>query len=566
MKNRNGLNFNNIKNLSSIFIRDNNNYLKLFNKNKSINRKSILFWILIILIFAISYLSYEIMKFLIKVNKPEIFINSYFLFLEILIIMQTIMLCTNIFYFSKDIENILPLPIKPIEILISKFNTILFMIYNTEFLFGLIPLLIYGFFINAKMIFFIKLILGLIIFPIFPILLVSALMMLIMQITKIFKNKDILQLIISLILISIIMLGMFFVFKDIVNNNQIDDEKVQTVIDSINMKILNINKYFVTINTTINIIIDNNMVLFLKNILYLFVSIFLILMLFIISGNKLYLKQLLKASFYTKIIKKKEIDLNKKIKNNSINKTIIIKEFKLLLKNPLFFIQCIYPVIILLITFSILFSALMPKIMELLNTEEYVEIMQDMKFDIEAVCIIIGLTQIINLFNYTSITAFSRDGKDAYIIKYLPIELYKQFVFKNSPQIFLNSMISTCLLSLIFYKIPAIGLKYFIPILIISILFNSVNSYILSFIDLQMPKLKWDSEYEILKNNKNKLLQYVLIVLNIMVLILIKNIFIDSNLYLIEVLFIIIVFLFLIFILINLLIKKYSNKLFKNIN
>ena len=51
---------------------ENNNYLRLFNKDKSINRKSMMLWILIILIFAISYLSYAVMKFLIK--RPEIYV------------------------------------------------------------------------------------------------------------------------------------------------------------------------------------------------------------------------------------------------------------------------------------------------------------------------------------------------------------------------------------------------------------------------------------------------------------------------------------------------------------
>ena len=111
---------NNIRNLSNIFIKDNNYYLKIFKDDKNTNKKSLMFWVITVLIFAISYLSYEIIKYLIKIEQPEIFINSYFLFLEILIIIQTITLCTNVFYFSKDIENILPLPFKPIEILISK--------------------------------------------------------------------------------------------------------------------------------------------------------------------------------------------------------------------------------------------------------------------------------------------------------------------------------------------------------------------------------------------------------------------------------------------------------------
>ena len=126
------INFNNIKNLSKIFILDNDQYLNLIDKkNKTINKKSFMAWIILILIFAISWLSQMAMKGLIKVGKPEIFLNGYFLFMQILIIIQSIMLCTNIFYFSKDIEDILFLPIKPIEILISKINTLIFILYNT---------------------------------------------------------------------------------------------------------------------------------------------------------------------------------------------------------------------------------------------------------------------------------------------------------------------------------------------------------------------------------------------------------------------------------------------------
>ena len=133
----------NIFNLSKIFIKENENIL--LNK---INKKSLMFWIYVVLIFALTYLSSEIVTYIKRMGKPEIFINGVLLFINILVIIRTILVSLNVFYFSKNIENILHLPLKPIEILIAKFNTLLFMNYQIELIFGIIPLLIYGLYLN----------------------------------------------------------------------------------------------------------------------------------------------------------------------------------------------------------------------------------------------------------------------------------------------------------------------------------------------------------------------------------------------------------------------------------
>lgn len=560
------INFNNIKNLTNIFIKDNNYYLKLFDyRNKKINKKSLMFWILVILIFAITYLSYEVMKFLVKINKPEIFINAYFLFSSILIIFQTIMVCTNIFYFSKDIENIIHLPLKPVEILISKFNTIVFMLYSTEIIFILIPLIVYGVFINAGLLFLMRLILSLAIFPVLFASVISIIMMFFMQLLKNFRNKDMIQTVISLVLVVLIVFAAYIIINNIFSN-QVSEDNISGFVDEMNLKIKGINNYFIIINPIIKFIEDKNLFVSIFDLIKIILIDILSFIIFILLGNKIYLKQLLKYSFYTKNKKEISLNLKSKLKKNNISKTFIKKEFNLLFKNPIFFIQCVYPVIMLMVTLVILIVTLIPKIYGLLQTEEYSNIFEGMSFDIEAACIIIGITQVIGLLNYSSVTAFSREGKDAYTMKYLPVSLYKQFIFKNIPQVFLNSMISFCLVGLIFGMISEIPRIYFIPITIITILFNLINSYILSIIDLLMPKLKWDSEYEILKNNKNKLLQYVLIVLNIIFIIYLKKLFMEVEFELKNIFLIIILFLFILFFVFNVYIKKNINKLFRNIN
>lgn len=555
--------FKNIINLSTVYIKENNESLKIFNfKTRKFNKKNIIFWTYVILLFGITYVSYEAVEYFKKIGKPEIFLNGYFLFLEIIIIFKTIMLSINVFYFSKDIENVLYLPLKPVEILISKFNILLYMNYEIELMFGLIPFLIYGIYNSLQLIYFINLILILIIFPIFATLIVSIIMIFLMKSIKLFRNKDFMQIIISFILITVFMLFFNNVMRYMFNNIDNIQNNQQETLNLINDKIIKMNKCFLTIYPSTKILLVNN----LKAIIYYFELIIINLFgfgVFYFFGNKLYLEQLLKANFYFKPKKNKKIKIYKKAKKNLIGISYLKKEIKLLTRNPLFFIQSIYPVILIIIVASILIIALVPQYRNLMQMEQYKEQFKDVKFDIEAVCIIIGLVQITTLFNYCSITAFSREGKSAYCIKILPVSLQKQFVLKNIPQIFFNTICSIIILIIINLKIPEISCKYFYIMFIISFLMIIINSFILTLIDLLMPKLEWDSEYEILKNSKNKLLQYVLIVFNILFLNYIEKIFKNYNLD--KSLYILIGILFLILIIFNILFSKFKNKLYKNI-
>ena len=230
----------------------------------------------------------------------------------------------------------------------------------------------------------------------------------------------------------------------------------------------------------------------------------------------------------------------------------------------MFFIQCIYPVIIITFLIVVFAVSLIPVFRDVLQKEEFNEIRESLRFDIEAVCLIIGTVQIVGLFNYTAITSFSREGKNAYIIKILPIDLFRQFIYKSIPQITVNALDSIIIFLVINFKIPEIGITYILIMFVLSIILIIINSFILCLIDLFMPKLDWDGEYEILKNNKNKILQYVLIVFNILFLILIKGIFkkVELNISLVIILAIFIVIL----VSVGFIINKNKRNLFRRIN
>ena len=66
----------NIMNLSKLYIKENDPSLKIIDmKTKKFNKKSILFWVYLILFFGTFYISSEIVQYTKRIGKPEIFLN-----------------------------------------------------------------------------------------------------------------------------------------------------------------------------------------------------------------------------------------------------------------------------------------------------------------------------------------------------------------------------------------------------------------------------------------------------------------------------------------------------------
>ena len=291
----------NIINLSKLYIKENDPSLKIIDmKTKKFNKKSILFWVYLILFFGTFYISSEIVQYTKRIGKPEIFLNSFLLFIEILVIMRTVIISMNVFYFSKDIENVLHLPIKPIEILIAKLNTVLFMNYELELLFAAVPLLNYGIYNNAELSYIFNLILLLVIFPTFAVLVVSLIMLILMKTIKLFKNKELMQFIIGFLFMFVLLFfsnkALTYTFK----NAEYINENQELVLNNINNNIVKINSYFLNIKPTANILQEKGIFKILFNYLKLIFINVIAFLIFIYLGDKLYLKQLLKANFYIK--------------------------------------------------------------------------------------------------------------------------------------------------------------------------------------------------------------------------------------------------------------------------
>lgn len=531
--------------LTKIFVKDFYQSTKIVDmETKKLNKKSMYLWILVVLGVAMIYISYKAIHWFIMAGQPEIFINIYIPLIIIFLMFQIAIICTNIFFFSKDIEFILPLPVSSKELLISKFNVILLLTYITEILFG-IPLILYGFLNFTSFWYFLNLILVIILLPIVFVAIIGLISIIFMKLFSFIKNKTVLQNVISTILI----ICLLFIENNLISN------------------LGNLQQLSIFIKPIVELLTVNDMGTKIKDAFLLFSIDIISIFVFTFICKKLYLKIILNniTSIKRRIkrAEKKEVKIGNK--NNKTWKSYVKKEIKMLFKKPIFFMQTVFPVIMILVTIIMIANVFIPAIDVAIESDETIkEGLASLEFNSEMICVILGILQCLFSISSISLTAISREGKNAIFIKYIPVSYYRQFLYKNVLQVVLNIIVSLIMLYIIYYYIPKIGLLNILLIFIISIFINLINSYLMLLIDLKRPYLNWTSEHSVVKKNDNKSFQYALTIILILVYMYLSNIF--KNINVIITLILEIIIFMIVFVIIDRIIKKKSNKLFDNIN
>ena len=524
------------------------------------NKKSTYFWLLIIVMVAIGILSNYILSFLQQYGQTGIFLDVIFAMLLLIMFMQSIILSINVFYFSKDIEYFLPLPLRPMELMLSKFNTIMLVLYGSEAIFALIPLCLYGTTINLGIIYYPLLLIALLLLPILPTLIVSVLSLFLMQIMKFIKNKNVFQILITLLFIVIIVVAEIFYIKAVIempNDNEMNEEML------VNMQNVakKINSSFLVVNPLISVLKDQNIWLNLIKVIGIYAIGFIILF---FIGSKLYIKGVFKATQYSKKKVSKKIDIQSSVKITSPKVAYLKNEFRGLFRSPIFFMQGIFPVCMTMI--ALVFVIVFFKFNVIDKSQELVQSFSELKLNGEGASLILIACQIFFSFINISITSISRQGKNAVFMKYIPVNLYTQFLLKNVPQIAFSTVFAIIIILMAKLLFPAIQLLDMLILFVISMIIGVLNSFLMMIVDIKRPNLDWNAEIEVIKQNENKLFQYVWSIVTVVILMYTKNLFADNfNLY-IAYLVLFTIFTILL-ILVNVYVKKQidKNKLFNKI-
>lgn len=520
------------------------------------NKKAIFIYLLsyLIMIGYAAYFGYFITTILLGINMESAAPTLFLAVTLALLIFQNIISSINLLFFSKDGAHILPLPISSKKLLIAKINCLLLTEYISSAILLLPQLIAFGIVLKVGILYYIYALIVFILFPILPIALIVSIMSIIMRFTKIIRSRDISQYI-------TIIVTLIIVFTTTGYSSKMEDEAYseQVTADVVAASLVanKTSNVFPTIKPASDALNNYNNIEGLKNILILLAETISIYTIFIIISEKFFSNVLLNISSNGRRIKK-SINNEKEFKVKSPIRSFISKEFKILRRNSVYFIQCILP------SFVIPLIILIPLVIAINEGgEEAVELLKvfSSEFSPFSVAIRLIIIQTFYCFSYISITSISREGKDILFYKTIPIDYYKQIKYKSMPGIILGILPTIIIVLFDFYINKFINIDIDISLLLISILTNILINHLLIIVDLKHPKLIWTNEYAVVKQNINMIFNFVFVGISVLIILSISYIISNTYLYVIALLIIFGVLNYII----DIYLKKKGSKLFQKI-
>lgn len=512
---------------------------KLFLKNSFSNmdarmgistksKSKILIYGILFLYFAglIIFLGYNLLDGLIAIHQETIFVGMILFMIFGLGIIQTIFSSINILYFTKDSEYLLPLPLKPYQIILARTNVMLIAEYVIIFLIGFIPLVMYGILTGAGIVYYLTMILSVILVPILPVLLISMLVMFIMSFAKLTKNRNRFQLFATLLVLAIIIalsISTSGMKQDLTN-----EEMAQMVVQANGMIEL-VKGYVPTVDYLMEALTTNSLFTAIVEVLKTLGITIIGFIVYMLIAQKIYFKGLVGNLFGGGASSSNKEINQKEYRNSKLYKSYVGKEFKNMARNPVFLMQCLIPAILIpIIMVVVVYTGLNSDGMGLEQISQMVQQMPTNTFFIA--CIILGVIQFFTMFIYISITAISRDGENAVFMKYIPVSLYKQYMYKIIPNIIMNIVTIIITLGMAEYllNLPVITL---IALFVVATIMGILQSIAMIIVDLKRPKLNWDSEYAVAKQNLNLVFPVLLAMVNIVILVGFVYLLKDINVY-----------------------------------
>lgn len=398
----------------------------------------------------------------------------------------------NVFFFSEDIEVLMPMPFKSSEIMLGKFIVTLLNMYVYTCIM-ILPLIAYGLEANMGALYYLFATVVIIVNPILPLILCLVISLIVMRFANISKHKDMFKTISGVIAIAFVVLINFFS-----NRGVSDTSAIEAFLKQSNGLMKTINGVFFTNIFGANSLLYSNEIKGIVNLALLIVATLILAFILYYIGDKLYFKSIVGMS-ETVGKREKILESNKEyIKEKSPLITLAIKDIKMIFRTPTFFINC---VVMILYMPAILFVIFIREDLPLGN-----EGLRDMLI-VGASVLFMSLTI---AGGSVASTCISREGKNLMILKYIPIDYKTQIESKLLSSIMINCIgFLIGIMILIYLDVSIIA---FIMSLILQALTIVMISIIGVYMDYSSPKLNWEDEKALFNKNFKPFIMYLIFI------------------------------------------------------
>ncbi len=435
-----------------------------------------------------------------QIGQKSMFLLSGFLMAQIIVFVFGLLYVMSKYYFSSDLAQLVPLPIKPSYILSSKFITLMFSEYLTSLPIILPFIFIYGLRGGEGAIYWIYSFLLAAMLPVIPLVLSSILVMFFMKYTNIGRRKNLIRTLSSVLFIVLIIY-------------------IQLKINTVTQKaLIQGNDFLINLVKDSNLLVKNlglgfppSMWAALSLSNHVNITGFFYLSIFIGVGVLSFIVMILlsESLFFDGLLGNIEVSASKgragkklSIKNSTGQTkpylALAKKEIIMLFKTPIYLFNSIGGVIAV------------PIIMVMTAVSGGEESMESMIGFIETkpeliALVGIGFITLMGMLNSVGVTTFSREGKNLWIQRVLPIKTRDQIIGR------ILSSIAIQVLGLIaLFVALAFIIKLEISTIILITVFGLLGSIPMTqlgmIIDITRPLLTWTNPQQAMKQNLNVLL------------------------------------------------------------
>lgn len=405
----------------------------------------------------------------------------------------------SVFYFSSDLDYLLPLPISPIKIVGAKFTSTML---SENFMEGILVLsAVVGFLIGNgfngsaanTVVGILSSVIGMVTFPILALSYCAVICMLLMYFTKFIRNKDTVSKVTALS--TIILLAVLVVLMNLSGGfdpNVFAEQMINGDLGLFNV----LDKIFFQVRYLSAAIAGD----VLSLIIYILINAASVAIVLLLS-SKLYIKAVVSLSGgqgKTKVASPSEID--KKIHSASHLYTYFKKELIILFRTPAYLSNCvginlIWPVFIYLFVMLQKQNNFLGNYLDGIKNGEAYAILN-------LTLVVFGVSVILTALNCLSSSAVTREGKHFEVMKYMPVDLMTQLNSKALVSIMISGvgLVIYIISAFIVFGISPALTTYCTALSLVAVVFTT---YLGIYVDSINPKLVWDDEINALRGNYN---------------------------------------------------------------
>lgn len=427
-------------------------------------------------------------------GQPEMVLAMALVIAQLVIFIFGILYIMGTFYFSKDIMSLVPLPLKPYEIIGAKFAVVLVNEYLTSLPLLLPPVIIFGIGTSQGILYWLKSLAIMAVAPVIPLTIASLLVVLLMRVVNIGRYKDLLVIVGGTALV----FASFFV-SVLMQKMPEDPEAIKQFFAEQTSLVDLLGRRFPPALWATRALADNG----LSGVGYF------VLFLAVCAGLFIFMLWVANQVFYRALLAGQEVRRKRKTltgeqiyrrvgRGSSPVLALLKREWRLMIRTPLYVLNgltgSIAGPLIIVLMFAVRGSD--PELAML------AESLKDPEVVPYAALGGLGIMLFTAGMNIVASTALSREGKTIWVAKMIPVTARQQVdaKFLCSYIVSAAGVLATSLIMALLLRIPIL----WVVLPAIAGLIGSVPMVALNLlIDVFHPKLVWNSEQEAMKQNMN---------------------------------------------------------------